>query len=64
LAELNGFGAQLVVGERLDRGLEVIDLLNGWQKALYSALVAGAKDFCESFIEQTSVLRGTFSPKN
>ncbi|WP_325382250.1 hypothetical protein, partial [Edaphobacter sp.] len=59
----DGLGAQLVVGERLDGGLKVIDLLNGWQKALYGAFVAGAEDFCKSFIEQTGVLRGAFFPQ-
>ncbi len=58
LAELGGLGAQLFVGERLDGGLEVVNLLNGWHEALDGAFVAGAKDFSYEFVEQDLVSFG------
>ena len=52
LTEFGCFVAKSFVGERLNGGLEVINLLYGRHEALDSALVAGAKDFCDSFVEQ------------
>ena len=52
LAELDGLVAELFVGEGLDGGLEVVDLLNDRHEALDGALVAGTKDLSYSFIEQ------------
>ena len=52
LAEFGGFVAQLFVGERLDGGLEVINLPHGGHEALYGAFVAGSKDFRYGFVEQ------------
>ncbi len=48
LAELDGLGAELVVGERLDGGLEGVDLRDDGHEALDGALVAGTKDFSYS----------------
>jgi hypothetical protein len=47
LAELAGFRAQLVVGERLDRRLERVDLLDHGQQALDRPFVTCTKDLCE-----------------
>ena len=47
LAELAGLGAQLVVGERLNGGLQSIDLRDGGKQALDRAFVTGAKDLGE-----------------
>ena len=47
LAELAGFGAQLIVGERLDGGLQGIDLRDGGKQALDRSFVTGAKNLCE-----------------
>jgi hypothetical protein len=52
LAELGGFVAELLVGEGLDGGLEVVDLFDDRHEALDGAFVTGAKDLSYSFIEQ------------
>ncbi len=46
LTELGGLVAELLVGEGLDGRLESVNLRNDGLNALDSALVAGAKDFC------------------
>ncbi len=58
LAELIGFGAQLLVGERLNGGLQSIDLRDGGKKALDRPFVTGAKDLCEDVVEQTGCPSG------
>ena len=62
LAELGGLGAELLVGERLDGGLEVVDLLDERHEALDGAFVAGAKDFSYSFVEQNWYPSWALSP--
>ncbi len=56
LAELGGFGAELLVRERLDGGLEGVDGLDGGEEALDGAFVAGAEDLGEDFIEHGVIL--------
>ncbi len=48
LAELDGLGAELVVGERLNRGLERVNLRDNRHETLDGAFVAGTKDFSYS----------------
>ncbi len=52
LAEFGGLGAELFVGEHLNRRLEVVNLLNERHEALDGAFVAGAKDLSYDFVEQ------------
>ena len=52
LAELDGLGAELLVGERLDGGLEGVDLRDDGHEALDGAFVTGAKDFGYDCVEQ------------
>ena len=52
LAEFGGLGAELLVGEDLNRRLEVVNLLDERHEALDGAFVAGAKDLSYDFVEQ------------
>ncbi len=50
-AELEGFVAELVVGEGFDGGLEGVDLGDDGEQALDGALVGGAEDFGDGFVD-------------
>ena len=50
-AEFGGLAAQLLVGERRDRRLEGVDLRDDRREPLELALVGGAEDFREGFID-------------
>ncbi len=63
LAKLGGLVAELLVLERLNGGLEVVNLLNGRHDALDGAFVAGAKGLTYNCIEQNGILRGALRAK-
>ena len=54
-AELGRLGAQLLVGQRLDRRLERVDLLDERANRFQLALVLGADDLGEESVEHVMV---------
>ena len=61
LAEFGGLGAELLVGERLDGGLEVVDLPTIGIRRLTARSLLVPEDFSDDFVEQNCVLRAHFS---
>src|SRR5262249_15455550 len=51
LTELNGFAAELLVGQRLNRGLERVDLGDQRAQAFQFAFILGSDDLGEERIE-------------
>src|SRR5207245_9240655 len=51
LAELDGFRAQLLVGQRADLGLESVDLMHGGDHSFHVALVLRAEYGCQYFVD-------------
>ena len=56
--EILGFGAKLFIGELLQLRLEGADGLDAREQALHGAIIAGAEDLCECFLDHVGTSLG------